>query len=68
MGKLKAHLVEIPEGLSRIEAELSDVFRLHRSLVEESCKLAQIRDALLSVLMSGKVKVREAERAASEVL
>jgi len=37
-------------------------------LTGESDRLAETRDQLLPLLMSGKVRVRDAERVASDVL
>ena len=48
--------------------ELAKHDALERSLVNESDKLARARDELLPLLMSGKVRVKDAEAAVSEGL
>ncbi|OMH36874.1 restriction endonuclease subunit S [Tersicoccus sp. Bi-70] len=64
MGALKRLSLRLPgpAHLPRVEASASSHMALHRSIAEENATLAAIRDALLPQLMSGKLRVREAER------
>lgn len=52
----------------RLGEELSRFDALERSLAYESEKLARTRDALLPLLMSGKIRVKDAEASVSELV
>lgn len=57
------------ESVARaFSAQVSLKSNLAHGLIRESHQLARIRDELLPLLMSGKVRVREAERVVEEVL
>lgn len=64
MSKLKTLNVQLPRGerLSRLEELLGDQAAFTRAVAEESERLAATRDALLPLLMSGKLRVKDAER------
>lgn len=57
--------VEMPDGKSSaiapLELELAKVLELSEARMRENAALAETRDALLPLLMSGKVTVRDAE-------
>lgn len=54
--------------LSRLEGALAPLLALVTASVVESKLLANLRDALLPHLMSGRITVRDAEKAVEEVL
>ncbi len=60
--------VVVPLGviIDQFEATVSPVFDLLLTLLRESAKLARMRDYLLPKLLSGEVRVGEAERAVAE--
>lgn len=51
-----------------LSSEVLDLARLTDRLVRESAALGWMRDELLPLLMSGKIRVRDAERQAEDVL
>ncbi|WP_448655893.1 restriction endonuclease subunit S [Microbacterium lacticum] len=57
-----------PEEAAGIASRLDSICRAVTAAVEENRTLAATRDALLPQLMSGKLRVRDAEAAASAVL
>lgn len=54
-------------GATELSAKLAPLFRAIDTALEENRTLAATRDALLPQLMSGKLRVRDIERVASEV-
>lgn len=61
--------VPLPAELSlgKFHAEVRPLFLLRESLSAESAALAKLRDTLLPGLLSGEIRVRDAERAAGDV-
>lgn len=70
MGNLKRLTVHAPTGEAHRELEfvVDSEMALVRSVTEESGKLAELRDTLLPHLMSGRLKVRDAEKAVSDAV
>jgi len=70
MGNLKRLQLTIPnaESLGKIEALVNAETASKRGLFEENRTLAATRDALLPQLMSGKLRVRDAETAVEAVV
>lgn len=68
MGNLKALRVSMPADTSKLEKVVQRLAALTRSLVDENVRLAATRDELLPLLMSGKVRVSDAEKVMEEVL
>ena len=70
MGNLKSLAVEIPapERLQELEAGVDALCAVLRAKAEESRTLMTMRDALLPQLMSGKIRVRDAERVVEGVV
>jgi type I restriction enzyme S subunit len=69
-GRFKSLLIKLPDAHTAREFNAA-VRPLHASaagLAQENERLAAARDELLPLLMSGKVRVRDAERAVGEVL
>jgi type I restriction enzyme S subunit len=62
--------VSIPaaDEVQRIDSLMTGLWETALVVEVESLKLTQTRDELLPLLMSGKVRVRDAERVVSEVL
>ena len=62
--------VAIPaaEDMRRIDGLMAGLWETALAAEVESLKLTQTRDELLPLLMSGKVRVRDAERVASQAL
>lgn len=58
----------LPEAQARLEARLSGLIELIAAKAHESGGLADLRDVLLRQLMSGKIRVRDAERVVEEVV
>jgi type I restriction enzyme, S subunit len=67
MGRLKALDLEIPQQTHELEELIAADFALHRALVTENRLLANARDELLPLLMSGRVSVRDAEKVVEKV-
>jgi type I restriction enzyme S subunit len=70
MGNLRSLVLELPpeslwEALGR---EINDIISRMRSAHDESSSLKSLRDALLPELLSGRLRVREAERVVEEVI
>ncbi|ORV33917.1 restriction endonuclease subunit S [Mycobacterium conspicuum] len=63
-------ILEVPTWSEqvRLGRELDELDAVERSKLEESKKLARTRDELLPLLMSGKLRVKDAEAVASGVL
>lgn len=57
-----------PTALNRLDAEASAAFAHMRSLDQESRTLVTLRDTLLPKLVSGELRVRDAERAVSDAV
>lgn len=70
MGKLKSLLLKIPTGedLATLENLTRHVYRLRRSLAAESRTLTDLRDTLLPALISGRLRVKDAERHVEDAL
>jgi type I restriction enzyme S subunit len=68
-----AQLVDFPlrrpdsENLSKFGTATSKAFAHMRSLTDESRNLAELRDTLLPKLISGEIRVRDAEKVVEEV-
>ncbi|QEA11665.1 restriction endonuclease subunit S [Comamonas flocculans] len=74
MGHIKrGHLMEaqvvtaMPKVLQAADAIIGPVYDLYAQTMLESRKLAQMRDYLLPKLLSGQIRVRDAERKAATV-
>jgi len=68
-GKFKALSVAMPrDGGKGLDEVVRPVHRMAAELQREILALAGTRDALLPLLMSGKLRVQDAERKTSEVL
>lgn len=69
-GRFKTLPVRIPseEVLRKFNGRVAPLHALATALVRENRKLATTRDELLPLLMSGKIRVRDAERQAEDVL
>lgn len=68
MGNLKSLVIPFPDDFARLDEEVQRLTTSNRALVEENRRLAITRDELLPLLMSGKIRVRDAERQAEDVL
>jgi type I restriction enzyme S subunit len=70
MANLKKVPVNIPDGdhLLKIENEVQNLTALERSNTSQIRLLQELRDTLLPALMSGKLRVKDAERAVEDVL
>lgn len=70
MGNLKSLVLDLPHGamLSRLESLVASEMGMLRTLREETELLANTRDVLLPQLMSGKIRVKDAEKTVEEVL
>jgi type I restriction enzyme S subunit len=55
-------------ALRRFHADVRPLFRLRESLSAESAALAELRDTLLPGLLSGDIRVRDAERVATDAV
>lgn len=69
MGNLKSLQVEIPQGdaLVEVEADLQPLFSLYRQVSGELRVLVDLRDTLRPELLSGRIRVPEAEEAVAGV-
>lgn len=63
MGNLKSVELEVPDGSDRerVEAEVAPLLSIVRNAADESRTLAELRDALLPELLSGRLRVPVAE-------
>lgn len=70
MGKLKALELQLPEGhaLKSLESQCWREVALIRAIIEETRTLKMLREALLPGLMAGRLRVKDAEKQAEEVL
>lgn len=68
MGNLKTLHLQLPVDNHRIDEVAQSFAALHRALSSENGALEQMRDELLPLLMSGKVRVREAEKVVEGVV
>lgn len=68
MGNAKRIALKVPGpfSLALVDSQVSALLAMKRALTEENRALAATRDALLPQLMSGKLRVRDAERIAEE--
>ncbi|MDN5856435.1 MAG: hypothetical protein L0K86_27060 [Actinomycetia bacterium] len=69
-GRFRSLAVRLPsrEVAREFASEVHPLHAMAAELVHENKRLAQTRDALLPLLMSGKVRVRDAERAVEKAL
>ncbi|WP_149361556.1 restriction endonuclease subunit S [Lolliginicoccus suaedae] len=69
-GALADYLVAMPErqALAAFGDEAGPLFRSIKSVANENRTLAATRDALLPALMSGRIRVKDAERTVSDVV
>lgn len=69
MGNLKSLVVELPPAkkLPLLQTRLAELFTLYRQRTDESKMLADLRDTLLPELLSGRIRVQEAQEAVAEV-
>jgi type I restriction enzyme S subunit len=68
----RRHLDEVvsvpsPSGIAQLDVELGPLWERALSAEQESLKLAELRDMLVPKLMSGEIRVREAERVVEDV-
>ena len=65
-----ALMVSVPSAseLEKFRATASPLFDLKHEVLEESKSLARLRDALLPKLMSGEIRVRDAEKIVEEAV
>jgi type I restriction enzyme S subunit len=68
MGNLKGVSVSIPEDSDRLEAEVASLSAAERAHTRESAAARHLRDCLLPELLSGELRVRDAELAVSEAV
>ncbi len=70
MGKLKDLTLDLPlsENLPQLEKAFASEMALLRASSEESRTLSIMRDALLPQLMSGRIRVRDAEQMVGDVV
>ena len=68
MGNLSTLRLVLPSARGDVEERAQALASLERALVEESRRLAATRDELLPLLMSGKIRVKDAEKATEGVL
>ncbi|MDM7853652.1 restriction endonuclease subunit S [Cellulomonas alba] len=68
MGNLRTLEVLLPSSRGELERRVQAFVGYERALVEESSRLASTRTGLLPLLLSGKVRVRDAEKKVEEVL
>lgn len=68
MGNLKSLRLEIPADTEVLEGQLGNLSKLLQAVTIESERLATTRDELLPLLMSGRVRVKDAEQSVEEVL
>lgn len=69
-GRFKSLLVDVPEprAVDEFNATVAPLHATAAGLTQETERLAATRDELLPLLMSGEVRVKDAERAVGEVL
>lgn len=68
MGNLKKLVLEIPTNLTALELTTSRFSALTRAVTEQNQVLYATRDELLPLLLSGTVRVRDAEKVVEEVV
>jgi type I restriction enzyme S subunit len=68
MGNLKSLMVAVPEDVTELDERVRKCTAATRALTDENRQLTQTRDELLPLLMSGKVRVRDAERRVEDAL
>lgn len=67
MGNLKRLEITIPDDFAGVDARIQELTATERALSDEAKCLAASRDELLPLLMSGRLRVGEAEEAVEEV-
>jgi type I restriction enzyme S subunit len=68
MGNLKKLEITIPDDLAVLDDSIQDLTATERALVEESAHLTTVRNEILPLLMSGKMRVRAAGKAVEEAV
>lgn len=68
MGNLKSLVIAVPTNATDVTARLTGLDALRKSVTAESGAVTRTRDALLPLLMSGKLRIKDAERTVEEVL
>lgn len=68
MGNLRKLELSLPMSPEQVERRVQSLAGVEQALVEESRRLETTRDELLPVLMSGKVRVKDAEKSVEGVL
>lgn len=68
MGNLKKLVLSIPSDASKFDEVAVSFAAAERAVYDENSILARTSDELLPLLMSGKVRVKDAEASVSEVL
>ena len=68
MGNLKRLELSLPADSTQLQATVDAHAAIERAKKSESRLLAATRNALLPLLMSGKVRVQDAESVVGEVL
>ncbi|UXA10250.1 restriction endonuclease subunit S [Mycobacterium sp. SMC-8] len=68
MGNLKTLVLQVPSNVGEFDAIAVRFAAVTRAVTEESVALARTRDELLQLLMSGKVRVNDAEALGSDAL
>lgn len=67
MGKLKSLTISLPVEHSLLDISLTRLAASVRGLSDENRRLASTRDELLPLLMSGRIRVKDATRVVEEV-
>ncbi len=62
MGNLKRLQLQVPTHIARLESELAAFAASERAVLTESSVLKKAREELLPLLVSGKVRIRDAEK------
>jgi len=68
MGNLKTLALEMPSEMVRLESRIDARAAVFRAISDENKVLAHTRDELLPLLMSGRVRVKDAETFVEEVV
>ena len=70
MGKLKGLVLELPtsDELLRLEQLVASEMALVRATSDQTKTLAAMRDALLPLLMAGKIRIKDAEQMVGDVV
>jgi len=68
MRNLKSLILRLPVDVRMLEQKVQGFAALHRALSLENNAVTQMRDELLPLLMSGKIRVREVEKVVEGVV